>query len=306
MVEYGIHNGAEGRIKRPMLEIKNLATAPLADIHTAFADAFSEYEVPMDISSAQLQEMLTVRSYAADLSLGYFADGVLAGFILIGTRIIGGQESYYDIATGVIRAFQSRGVGNELLQALIQQIEGSDTERFLLEVLQNNTAAQKLYQKNGFEITRRLNCYALPTVQAPVTLAAQHQVDAIDFSAMVVNEVDYCTFQPSWQNALASYDNAQDEHCLRTLSADGNLLAYGIVHKTRGRILQIGLHPGARTQPVLAEIVHLLAAATTAATLLYINVEADSLIEPMLVKLGFGNETNQYEMAYLSRSGSAS
>jgi hypothetical protein len=68
--------------------ITSLSQTTIEEIHEAYVDAFSDYEVKMDMPLATLQEMMVTRSCSLDDSLGYFEKGRLLGFLLVGKRIL--------------------------------------------------------------------------------------------------------------------------------------------------------------------------------------------------------------------------
>ncbi len=58
------------------------------------------------------------------------------------------------------RASRRQGVATALLQVLIAQTDGTNTRRVILEVAEDNAAAWRLYEQNGFiEIARRKRYY---------------------------------------------------------------------------------------------------------------------------------------------------
>ncbi|HUW40517.1 MAG TPA: GNAT family N-acetyltransferase [Rectinemataceae bacterium] len=284
-----------------MNEIKRLGNTSIEVIHAAFEDAFSDYEVAISMPVENLEEMMRTRSYRPELSIGYFSDSALVGFVLVGFRMIEGKRVCYDVATGVIRSFQKKGIGDELLKALLEMVEEERIDSFLLEVLVNNIPAQKLYERHGFRRTRRLNCFEMPK--------SSREPDAfegysIDDPALRFEQIDgslYTSFRPSWQNAWASFRNAADTYRLRSLSREGELVAYGIVHGERGGILQIGLAPAHRNARTLAQILQLLSESTKSEKLSYLNVESGSALEEIILQLGCAGTVDQYEMEYTAK-----
>ena len=134
--------------------IATLSQTSIEEIHEAFIDAFSDYEVRMDLPLAKLQEMMITRSCSKADSLGYFENGKLLGFLLVGKRIIDGRIVLYDVATGVVKGHQGEGIGDALVNGIVEAARTGIADRFILEVLENNEAAQELYAKHGFGITR--------------------------------------------------------------------------------------------------------------------------------------------------------
>lgn len=275
------------------MEIRDLLGIELADIHTAFVDAFSEYEVPIEMPIERLQGMLTTRDYRPDLSTACMVDGRMVGFVLVGGRLIDGQLQVYDCATGVIRAFQHQKIGSQLLPLALERVRVAGAKRFVLEVLEHNTAAQALYTKHGFAITRSLRCYQTTLDDlAPINAEVTHQPAAL----AAVDAVAYNSFVLTWQNSLASYQHAPDAYHVVALMRDGVVAAYGIIHRESGSILQMGVHPAHRESGLLAPLVAQLAQAVETRQLRIVNIEADAWLDRQLVAHGWQNFVNQYEM----------
>jgi len=87
----------------------------------------------------------------------------LAGFIV--ARLIADELHVNNVA--VRPQFRGRGLGSMLLQTTLQQGRLRNAKIAQLEVRANNTAAQSLYQRCGFEVVgRRKNYYRAPTEDA--------------------------------------------------------------------------------------------------------------------------------------------
>lgn len=198
------------------MEFRTLETTPLEVIHAAFLDAFSEYQVPLDMPLAKLEFMMVTRSYRADLSWGAFEGDVLAGFVLVGYRDPG-RPTAYDIATGVTRGFQAQGLGSQLLERVFGHLGDRGVERFVLEVLEDNAAAQGLYARWGLKTTRRLNCYSLAS---PALVVPEGYTLALEASPPTQAEA-WNGFVPSWQNARASWEARPDDHAVWVLRRGG-------------------------------------------------------------------------------------
>lgn len=278
--------------------ITTLSNVTLEEIHDAFIDAFSEYEVKIDMPIEKLNEMMITRSYSKDDSLGYFKNKKLIGFILIGLRNIENKKVYYDVATGVRKGSQGEGIGDALLKEIPKIMKDRKIDRFILEVLENNIPAQNLYKKYGFIVTRRLKCYEYHDFEMNKRRKEiRSQEDC--FNAILNANIElYCSFSPSWQNSLASYINSKDEYSVLIEEKDHKLEGYGIVHKRNGSVLQIGLNPENRSASLMSRIVENLCNHTDSKNLKYLNVEDGSKIESFLVSIGFKNILNQYEMEY--------
>lgn len=278
--------------------ITSLVKTSIEEIHKAFIDAFSEYEVKMDLSLAKLEEMMLTRSYSRDDSLGYFKDYFLIGFLLAGKRIINGRKVLYDVATGVVQGHQGEGVGAALVEQVLETAGKAQADSFILEVLENNVAAQKLYTKYGFKIVRRLKCYEYSGDQTAALQKGQTNSGGDAFLPSDLDIDQYCSFRPSWQNSYTSFLNMRSNYHLHLEKEEDSIIGYGMVHLKNGSVLQLGLHPAYRCPELLQKIVSELGRHTESGVLKYLNVEENSLIEGHLIQLGFRNMINQYEMEY--------
>ena len=285
-----------------MTTLRSLSQTPLSLIHHAFEDAFSEYQVAISMPEERLAKMMRTRSYDAELSLGYFVDDELAGFILTGFREMDGRRCAYDVATGVIKAFQRQGIGDMLLRAQLQNLRERGMDCFLLEVLENNPGAQKLYLKNGFRITRRFNCYQKALSPHAAQIQRVDETVRLATDIMALDESLYSGFQPSWQNSFASLKVALDSYRIVVLRESNLIVAYGIVHKERGSILQAGLHPQYRNATMLEYLLQQLATLTAADKLVFLNVEEGSFTDHCLPQYGFAPDTAQFEMCWQAAS----
>lgn len=278
-----------------MIVLKSLEHESLSTIHRAFIDAFSEYEVKIDMPIEKLNEMMITRSYSKDLSIGCYDNDRLVGFTLVGYRETGKNKECYDIATGIIKSHQKMGIGDKVLKELMTRLKKTSVNSFCLEVLENNKAAQKIYSNNGFVITRKLCCYKKENENMNYAQEEIIEEEIPDIS----DECLYCSFPPSWQNSLVSYRNSREKyHIALVYDKDKSVLGYGIIHKGTGSILQIGSKPSVNRESTIIEILNKLYVEIPKEKYTYLNVEEGSWIGSVLKKCGFENNINQYEMKY--------
>lgn len=86
--------------------------------------------------------------------------GEIAGYA--GLCVFGTAEAYVQ-TIAVARAYQRRGIGTVLLQALIGEARRRGARRLDLEVRADNPVAQALYAKHGFVRIGRRRAYYQPS-----------------------------------------------------------------------------------------------------------------------------------------------
>lgn len=254
-----------------------LRAADFDAVYTAFANAFSDYVVPLTLTREQLQEMVTRRGWVPEASAGVFEDDRLVAFTLNGVEGTRG----YDTGTGVVISHRRQGLGRKTLELSYELLRAHGVTEYVLEVLEQNTAAADLYLREGFAITRGLQSWRLES-SPPVT--ARRLVNSS------TRQLDW-DIQPSWQNSSASIARAKDRH-VRLGDENG----YVVVFPNTGDVPQLAVKREARRQGVGTRLLH--AAATEAGKPLRImNVdESDRGIAAFLEHLGATRFVRQLEM----------
>ncbi|MFM2309576.1 MAG: hypothetical protein RLY87_1698 [Chloroflexota bacterium] len=176
------------------MEFRSMEGVAMAELHAAFVDAFSEYDVPMTLSEEALLQMMAIRDYHPGMSVGCFDDGQLVGFVLVGIRGTDGERCAYDVATGVVRTHQNQHIGSQLVTAVIEGLRAQGVVSFVLEVLEQNTAAQRLYERRGFVVKRRFACYQCAYPAARVMPAGWLVIDSLPSE---INEIISNGYEPS-------------------------------------------------------------------------------------------------------------
>jgi ribosomal protein S18 acetylase RimI-like enzyme len=278
------------------LQIKSLTNTPVEKIQEAFTDAFSEYEVKLDMPLEKLVEMMKTRDLNPEFSVGCFDGELLVGFILTGYRETDGLKTCYDGGTGVIKAYQQKGIGEKLLKELLLLLKEKGVSRFVLEVLENNTPAIRLYEKHGFAKTRKLECFEIEKHELRPVPDRGFGITVTNPAALIQNEELYRLYPPTWQNEIQSVLNVRENYTCISLSCTSKILGYGFIHKNKGDIPQIGILEEWKNWGLETHLVAELSKHTESEKLILLNVENNNYLGETLRKLGFRNSVNQWEM----------
>lgn len=143
------------------MEYRTLENIDSICIYEAFTQAFSDYQVSVDMSFKSFETMLKRNGFMPAVSVGAFVDKTLVAFILNGVREWDNEKTVYDLGTGVIPDFRRTGIMGELLNLVSAICIKNKIRVYQLEVIQDNEKALTLYKKQGFQVDRVLNCYQL-------------------------------------------------------------------------------------------------------------------------------------------------
>jgi RimJ/RimL family protein N-acetyltransferase len=137
------------------LKIISAASVTLEELAAAFVAAFAGYFYPMPLTAELLSRR--VRFEHLDISrslLAYDADK-LVGVALLGLR----QDVAWVGGFGITLEYRGRGRARELMTALIEEARRAQARTLMLEVLRQNSAAIRLYERAGMMTARDLIIY---------------------------------------------------------------------------------------------------------------------------------------------------
>jgi len=278
------------------MKIRSLRETSLETVHAAFTEAFSDYEVQIQVPFEKFLDMVKIRDLKLEYSIGCFDGEKLVSFIVCGYRTAGGKKYCYDGGTGTIKEFRRKGIGSDLLHRLIEELKNKNIESFILEVLENNVAAIELYKKHGFITTRRLECYECK--RSDLKPVQDHDLLIVK-DAGIYKNMDHAKlklYTPSWQNAYASIENVIEKYAFVSLFKDDLVAGYGFINKAGGDMPQIGIHEGWREMGLEAILIRELLKETASERVTVLNVSENNYLGMKLKELGFKNFINQLEM----------
>ncbi|MFX0023777.1 MAG: GNAT family N-acetyltransferase [Candidatus Hermodarchaeota archaeon] len=274
------------------------------EILDAHNEAFSDYQVPMQLSLDTFQYFNHRRGVRYDLSIGTVEGNKLIGFILNAVDFWTGKLTAYDCGTGVVPKFRQKGIGDQMFKALLPVLKEKDIEQYLLEVIKTNTAGINLYKKRNFLITREFDCLNAERK----TILGEFQKLQIssslnDYEIQKLEKIDwdvargFWEFLPSWQNSELSIQRVKDSFNYLGSFYQKNLVGY-IVYEPHGSITQLAFHADHRTQNIGCNLVNrMLLESSNIDTFNIINVDRrDKYLIAFLNKIGFESFISQYEM----------
>lgn len=277
-----------------MLNYKMLDKTSTEILHKTFLDAFSDYQVKIDLPYWKFTQMLQRRGYVPEVSIGAFNNEVLVGFVLNGFRKWNGKSTVYDLGTGVIGEYRRQGITSNMLLAIKELLKDKQVEQYLLEVIKSNTSAVQLYKKQGFQIQREFVCFQLD--KNKYNLITTHKVEHVD-SINLKQLTEFLDFAPSWQNSIDSISAIPEAFLYSIVRVDDTLVGFGIIDKKTGDIPQIAVNKDFRGNGIARSIMTDMIKNTESHKISVLNVDDQSKsTKEFFLKLGFEYSVGQYEM----------
>lgn len=227
------------------MKITTLENVPMSEITAAFNEGFSDYLIKFTAT----EEYLTNRWRGGRVDLAYSAGGwmdeKLVALLVIGLDEWGGILTAFNTATCVAPDARGNNFTQRAYDFLMPKFDDIDVEQLTLEVIQKNERAIPVYEKVGFKIERRLNCYGgepkirfQPDIEG-IKIELAHQID-------LEKAVLFHDFDPAWENTFLALLLNWEQYEVFQLTEENQLLGYAIVHKETGNIPSFGIHPDHR------------------------------------------------------------
>lgn len=277
---------------------KTLSGVPDEELLACFLEAFSDYSVPMKLTLESFRANNAQRGFDPALSVGAFADGRLAGFILNGRGDWRGLPTAYDLGTGIVPARRGAGLGSLLASESLALLRRAGMKQYLLEAIKTNAPALGLYKKKGFVVTRDFSCFrADRAAAAPAAAPAGfelRELAAQDLGAAAALR----DWEPSWQNSDAALLRFPGALFRLGAYAGDELAGYGVIKPT-GDLAQLAVKKSFRRRGLGSALLAALAAslAPERAALSCLNIESgDAACLAFLDARGFKPIAEQYEM----------
>jgi ribosomal protein S18 acetylase RimI-like enzyme len=165
-----------------------------------------DYLIPMPMNVARLREYAHV--YDVNLSCSCVAvdETNMLGLGMLGMR----DGRSWITRLGVLPSGRRRGVGNAIMEALVQKSEEQGVDAVWLEVIAGNTPAHELFRKFNFVETRELIVARRPPNPDTAVLPASiKQVTTLDHEEAIIL-LSHRKNRPNWLNETESLQNTRN------------------------------------------------------------------------------------------------
>lgn len=228
------------------IAINTLAGISAAEIVAAFNHSFSTYVIPWNMSEDDFKFKMKAEGIVPEYCAGAFHNGKLVGLILQGVDEIDGEKHVFNAGTGVAPEFRGNGLTEKMYNYILRVLKDKGYRHHRLEVLCDNIAAKKSYEKVGFKVVREIASFkgnGKETTNENIKIAT---IDVPDWHLMKT----FWNIMPSWQNDTHSIIRAGERYKALGAYIDGNLAGYAIYDPKLSRIRLFGVKKEHRRQGI--------------------------------------------------------
>src|ERR1051326_7098886 len=281
------------------MEYRFLQKEIFPQLYSTFINAFSDYVVKMQPSEEQFLEMLTRRGIRYDLSVGAFSGHQLVGFNLNALDLWKGRLTVYDTGTGVIPEYRGQGIASRIFAFSLPKLKQASAQQYLLEVIDTNVSAIRVYEKAGFREIRKLESFKLSgsVTRSPMQYSTETQL-------RIESEPDWELFQsfwdwePAWQNSINSIKRSLDIKAVVCAYSEGRCVGYAVVYPSNGDIPQLAIDKGYRRRGIgtrLLQSLEMQIKREQTGRMINIDASAEGTLR-FCEAVGMKKIVNQYEM----------
>jgi ribosomal protein S18 acetylase RimI-like enzyme len=277
------------------MEIMNLKGTSIEELVAAFNRSFSDYIVPFRLTVEQLKSKIIAEDIKPELSLGVFESGKIVGFMLHGLRNNTAVPTVYNAGTGVIPEYRGKGLVGAMYEELLPRLQKLHIKKMILEVIQENKPAVRAYEKIGYTVSRKLDCFSgkLDILKSNKEVIIQS-----------VSEFQWDTFMsfwdilPSWQNTVQTIENGKSLCSTAVAYMDDVPVGYVIFNAESGKIHQFAVSAEYRGVGIGSSLFEWINTTRKGQEVYVYNVDHDSASSlGFLRKIGLSEKVVQFEMS---------
>jgi len=269
------------------MEIRNLANTDIATIVECMTESFQNYfvKIPFEVDFWAKRYDAARVDYA--LSFGAFDHDKLVAFIIQGVDFHNDEKTAFNTGTGVIEEYRGQKLVDQLYDYAFPVLKENGITKCLLEVIEQNHRAVRVYERIGFEKDRFLRCFSGEQKE----ISNNFQVQEIDIAGLKKVMSPYQKYY-SWDNSLDAILKKGEMFKSFTVSnQEGTNLGYFTISTANNALIQIESLENQNWPAIIGATKNIISSVR-------INNVDDSRVELIdaLNNAGLKNHINQFEM----------
>lgn len=274
------------------MQIRRLTTEDIPALLESVNGAFADYIVPFQLNAEQLEFKIRSEDILMDYSVGVFDEEKLIAFIMHGVRHHDNIYVVYNGGTGVLPDYRGKGLVGKMYAYILPFLKDKKTEKTVLEVIESNQSAIRAYEKQGFNVNRKLLCFSgqftlHPTQQA----AAVVPLETLPWADLPA----FWDITPSWQSDTPSMLTTAPN--ILGAFLEQQLIGYVLFNPTKKRIYQLAVAPAYRRKGIGQQLCAAVQGLIPNDTLQINNIDEASVgLKLFFERQGLTNDINQLEM----------
>jgi ribosomal protein S18 acetylase RimI-like enzyme len=217
------------------------------NICNTFNAAFSDYVVPMHLTTSILEQKMKGENLQRDFSIGAFTGDTLGAFILHAPDNNEKPAVLYNGGTGVVPAYRGQHLVQKMYDQFIPVFQQQGIKKVILEVISTNLPAIKAYTNSGFHKTRIIHCFKGHVNTGKIAEGISIKENAAPEWNVLSTFLDMI---PTWSNTTKSIQRETPFTGTWEAIIDGEVVGFISVNRDTRRIRSIAVRPDFRRRGV--------------------------------------------------------
>ncbi|MCS7040513.1 MAG: GNAT family N-acetyltransferase [Anaerolineae bacterium] len=268
---------------------------PPAALADAFNAGFGDYPLPFHFDTERYLRFVLAHDIRPELSFVALSGGQIVGIVQVGRR---GDAGWIG-GLAVLPAHRRRGIGRALMETATAAAFAAGIRTLSLEVLAQNEAALRLYERLGWRHDDELLTWYRPLDQDLLPVPGEF-LEAVDAAAILSGCFHWHDRPLCWQRQQRTLQQLLDDSIgAWAILRNGRPVAYALgrrPHNGRLHLLDVAVDPqvGIRSagRPLLQALYHTFRQAVP----LLANEPVDSHLNHLFVALGYRVLHRQYAL----------
>jgi ribosomal protein S18 acetylase RimI-like enzyme len=278
------------RRKLPPIRLVPASHYTIDELVAAYNQSRVDYIVPMPMNAARLHEYVSNYDVDLEASAVAVADDEIVGIGMLGVR----PNRTWITRLGVLPVKRRHGIGQRLMEYLIEKSRHLDVPYIILEVIKDNTPAERLFHKLGFLSVRELLIIRRPP-GSPTATVGPYEFQMLG-NQWALKLLEQRRDNASWLTDTPSLNNAGNLSAMTVELRSGGR-GWIAFQETTFQLRRLVLHTE-QGDPHLVSLalLHALHTSHTNTDTAVENIAADSPHWPAMQEMGYVESFRRIEM----------
>jgi len=125
-------------------KFNNIENDSFENLTNTWNSVFSDYIVPMDMTSKDIEVYFKVTGVDRNHAYGAFYQGTLVSLLINSIDLLRGEKVAYDTMTGIVPEHRGKGLFTQLFEFTKNSLKESAIKHYYLEVITTNEKAYSI------------------------------------------------------------------------------------------------------------------------------------------------------------------
>lgn len=284
------------------MKIKKLSQVTLEEALTAWNKGFEGYIVPIKMDIQAFVNRIASEGLSPEKSIVVFMHGEPCGIIMNGFREINGRKIAWNGGTGIAPQYRGKGLSAAMMSEVLSIYKAENAHTAVLEAIEENERAIKLYKKAGYAITDQLLYLNKKLTHKEIDSLTESRLAIKKIYPEQLQSLSFYDSDAAWQCQWQSAKQGEAAVLKSEAGKEEGYILYKRVLEAGGRteriiIYQLNFTDGSAYEEMTESILgHLFLDQDDSIDFTAVNISVSNPASKALLKMGFEKKIGQVMM----------